>query len=345
MSGRAAMSGISSNRAFGLLRIEALALLLALAAILPAPARAEEPLVLETKIPLGDVSGRIDHMAADPERQRVFVAELGNDSVGIVDLRQRKVVRRLARLKEPQGVGYIAATGTLFVANAGDGTVRLFQGAEFKPAETIALGKDADNIRIDAKAGLVFVGYGSGGIAAIDAATRQKRGDIALREHPEAFQLSPDGQRIYANVPDARQIAVIDRAAGKQVATWPTRDAHANFPMALEGDERVLSVFRRPPRLEAYATKDGSVVANLEVCGDADDIFVDERRHRVYISCGEGNIDVLERRGDGYERIARVLTSAGARTSFFLPELDRLVLGVRAVGGEPASLWVFRPSP
>jgi hypothetical protein len=39
------------------------------------------PLQLESKIPLGEVRGRIDHMAVDLERQRLLVAELGNDSL------------------------------------------------------------------------------------------------------------------------------------------------------------------------------------------------------------------------------------------------------------------------
>src|SRR5712691_9421867 len=86
------------------------------------------PLQLESKIPLGDVRGRIDHMAIDLPRQRLFVAELGNDSVGIVDLKNRKVVHTITGLKEPQGVGYVPSTDALYVANAGDGSVRLFQG-------------------------------------------------------------------------------------------------------------------------------------------------------------------------------------------------------------------------
>ena len=91
------------------------------------------PLVLEAKIPLGAVSGRIDHFAFDPDRQLLFVAELGNDSVGVVDLKKRKVVHRIAGLSEPQGIAYHAATSTLYVANAGDGSVRLFQGPDFAP--------------------------------------------------------------------------------------------------------------------------------------------------------------------------------------------------------------------
>jgi len=84
-------------------------------------AEAQIPLVLEAKIALGDVRGRIDHMAFDVARNRLFVAELENNSVAVVDIGARKVLRRIADLKGPQGLGYVARTDTLFVANGGDG--------------------------------------------------------------------------------------------------------------------------------------------------------------------------------------------------------------------------------
>src|SRR5258708_4193989 len=113
----------------------------------PAQSADASPLQLETKIVLGDVRGSIDHMAIDLKRQRLFVAELGNDSVGIVDLANRKMIHRIPGLKEPQGVGYEPSTDMLYVANAGDGSVRLFEGNDYKPAGQIELGSDADNIR------------------------------------------------------------------------------------------------------------------------------------------------------------------------------------------------------
>src|SRR5262249_54040798 len=109
-------------------------------AIRPPSAAAQLPLRLEVKIPLGSVSGRIDHMAVDLARQRLFVAELGNDSVGVVNLAKGTVAHRITGLKEPQGVGYVASTDALLVANAGDGSVRLFRGDDFAPAGSIALG-------------------------------------------------------------------------------------------------------------------------------------------------------------------------------------------------------------
>jgi len=62
---------------------------------------ASPPLILEAKIPLGQVSGRIDHLGIDVKRQRLLVAELGNNSLGVVDLAAGKVLRRTTGLSEP----------------------------------------------------------------------------------------------------------------------------------------------------------------------------------------------------------------------------------------------------
>jgi DNA-binding beta-propeller fold protein YncE len=303
------------------------------------------PLVLEAKIALGTVDGRIDHMALDTKRGRLFVAELGNDTVAVVSLPDRKVIRVIDGLKEPQGVGYLPSNDTLYVANGGDGTVGMYAGAEYTLRRRLDLKDDADNIRVNTNANQIFVGYGSGAIAVIDSLTGQQVGNIALKGHPESFQLSRDGERIFVNVPTARAIVVIDRAAGKQVAQWNLR-YQSNFPMTLdEPNQRVLVAFRSPPRLSAYGMADGSPLATIEICGDADDVFVDAKRSRVYVSCGEGMLDILDSRDTGFARLARIPTEPGARTALFNPELDRLFVAVRASPVEPAGIWIFRPNP
>ncbi len=307
----------------------------------------EAPLVLETKIPLGAVSGRIDHFAIDLAHRRLFVAELGNNSVGVIDLASGTVVHRLTGLDEPQGLGYFAPTDTLFVANGGDGSLRLYRGADLAPAGRVALGKDADNVRIDPAAPRIWVGYGDGALAALDAASGKKLIDIPLKAHPESFRFDATGGRIFVNVPDAHQIAIVDPAAGRQIGTTVVPGARANFPLALDAEAgRMLSVFRTPPRLIAVDTARGTLVAAIDVCGDADDVFVDAKRRRIYISCGAGAIDELVPRGNGYERVAHLATVSGARPTLFGPELDGLYVAVRAAfPGEPAAVWVFRPSP
>ena len=233
------------------------------------------PLVLEAKIRLGEVRGRIDHLGIDAKRQRLLVAELGNNSLGVVDLSAGKVLRRITGLSEPQGVAYVPFTDSILVANASDGSVRVLRGEDLTPIGRIELGDDADNVRVDAAHKRVLVGYGKGALAVIDPGNLSKSADIRLKAHPEGFQIDETGTEVFVNVPDAHEVAVADLAVGS-TRSLPTQGAGSNFPMAIDGEaHRVLIVFRSPARLMALSNQDGHVAAQAETCGDADDVFVD----------------------------------------------------------------------
>src|SRR5476649_349848 len=102
------------------------AIAVAMSAVFSAHAEADPPpLVLAATIPLERVAGRIDHLAIDRARQRLIVAELGNDSVDVIELAASRVVHRINGLKAPQGVA--ASAERIIVASAGDGSVSLFR--------------------------------------------------------------------------------------------------------------------------------------------------------------------------------------------------------------------------
>ena len=340
MSGQA---GRKSVRRIALLLVAAIGCVTAARVL---AASVDAPLTLDRTIPLKDVSGRIDHLAIDLARQRLIVAELGNDTVEVIDIAAGEIVHRLTGLKEPQGVAYVPDSDLIVVASAGDGTVRLFSGTTFEVAGVIPLGDDADNIRIDPSSGQIIVGYGSGALAIIDPRTREIRGSVKLAAHPESFQLAPDSGKIFVNVPDAHEIAVVDRVSGHEVGSWKP-DARSNFPMAVVDDGALIaSVFRSPARLVMFRPASGEIAATLPTYGDADDVFFDAKRHRLYISCGEGDVDVIGWDGKAATELNRIKTASGARTSFFVPQLDRLFVASRAgwMGGD-AAILVFRPSP
>jgi hypothetical protein len=329
----------------------ALGLLLCSLFITPcANVRAEAPaLQPERTIPLPNVTGRVDHMAIDLGRRRLFVAELGNNTVDVIDLNNGKAMHRIEGLNEPQGIGYAPKADVIAIANAGDGSVRLFHGADFTPLGTVALGDDADNIRLDPNTGQFVVGYGAGGLATLDPARGSIVTRVKLSAHPESFQLDPVAQRAFVNVPDAHEIAVVDLATGRQAANWPVGDLRANFPMARDAGGAFLAVvFRNPARLVLLDPANGTVKASIKTCADADDVFLDAKRRRLYVSCGEGSVDVLQQEAEGYLSIGRIKTASGARTSLFVPELDRLFVAARAgfFGlGSDAAILVFRPEP
>ncbi len=316
---------------------------------LAAAAMAEpaQPLRLAQTIPLPAVQGRIDHLALDVQGQRLFVAALGNDTLEVVDLAHGQRVRSITGLSEPQGLAFVAERGLVVVANGRDGSVTIFDGRTFERLRRVELGQDADNVRVEPGAGRVWVGYGTGALAAIDLESGAITERIALPGHPESFQLERDGSRIFVNVPTARAIVVVDRKAGRVAATWPVSGASENFPMALdEVHHRLFIACRRPARLLVFDTQSGGRVAEAPLVGDCDDLFYDPSSKRLFASGGQGELSVLEAGGsDHYAIVGNVPTAPGARTSLFSPDLGRLYLAVPHRGAQPAEVRVFTPEP
>ena len=298
-------------------------------------------LVLERTISLKDVKGRIDHLAVDLKHGRLFVAELGNGTVEAIDLRAKQSTGRINGLKEPQGLAYLPDRGELAVASGGDGTVRFYRGADLAPLGVLKVGADADNMRVDPHSGRLIVGYGDGALAIIDPAAQTVVASLPLPGHPESFRLN--GSRVFINVPDVGAIVVGDLVTSRVIATW--KGAHAfNFPLAFDPVSGALAtVYRLPSRLAVLDAASGATRADLATCGNADDVFFDAKRQRIYVSCGSGAVDIV-RTQPSYASINRVATRSGARTALFVPELDRLFVAARAGGlGSDAAILVYRP--
>ena len=301
------------------------------------------PLKLVQTIPLAKVDGRIDHISVDLKGRRLFVAAFGNNTLEVVDLAQGKQIRSVTGLREPQGVAYMPELDQVVVANGDDGTLRVFDAKSFTNVANVTIGDDADNVRYDSRGGRIVVGYGSGGLAFLDARTHKILATVKLRAHPESFQMEKSRPRIYVNVPDANLIAVVDSVRLSVITTWPVSAYRANFSMALdETHHRLFVGTRSPARLVVFDTESGKQVTALNISGDTDDVFFDQESKRVYVSAGEGNVDVINQMdADHYVTAAKIRTASGARTSLFVSELHTLYLAVPHRGGQGAAIRVY----
>lgn len=315
--------------------------LLALGSLLQAPT--EAPLRLVRTIDLPRVEGRIDHLTVDPAHERLFVAALGNNTVEVVDLRTGTVSRSLPGFHEPQGIVFAPEANVIAVANGESGDVQLLDVADLHMVKTVPLSGDADNVRFESASKRLYVGYGNGALGAIDALNGQRLGEVRLAGHPESFQLEAGGVRVFVNVPTARQVAVIDRRAMKTLSIWSVVDASANFPMALdEAGHRLFIGCRSPAKVLVFDTSSGQIVGSFDIAGDTDDLFYDATRKRLYVSAGEGFLDVIQQLGgDRFTRIAHLATAPGARTSLFVPRENRLYLAVPHRGAQKAEIRVY----
>ncbi|HWP48672.1 MAG TPA: hypothetical protein VNM22_16065 [Candidatus Limnocylindrales bacterium] len=311
--------------------------------VLKVQAQNPPPLQLVQTIPLPHVEGRIDHLDVDLTGQRLFIAALGNNTLEILDLRAGKPAHSITGLYEPQGVTFIPEFNKIFVTNGQSGTCDIFDGNSFKLLQSIKSLDDADNIRYDATTQFIYIGYGDGALALVDAASGKYLGNIQLEGHPESFQLEKQGPRIFVNIPSAHHIAIVDREKRTVLAKWPLKNAQANFPMALdETHHRLFVGFRKPSKLIVFDTESGRIVTELNSVGDSDDIFYDPIHRRIYGIGGEGFIDVFEQKdADHYERVTKIPTASGARTGLFVPQFNRLYLAVSHRGNQKAEIWVY----
>ena len=303
----------------------------------------QEPLAFVRAVELPHVEGRIDHLAFDAASQRLYVAALGNNSVEVLDADAGTHIKSLPGFREPQGIAVIPDIKSVAVANGeGDG-VQLIGAEDYRTGSTIRLGDDADNVRYDAAAKRVYVGFGSGALAAIDPAAAKVLAQAKLAGHPESFQLERGGSRAFVNVPTAQHVAVVDRGSMKVTATWPVTSAGANYPMALdEANHRLFIGCRRPAKVLVFDMTTGKQSASFDTVGDTDDLFYDVARRRVYVTGGEGFIDVVQDQGaNGFARVAHIPTAAGARTSLFVADQGRLYLAVPHRGSQKAEVRVF----
>lgn len=295
-------------------------------------------------IPLSNVNGRIDHMDVDIDGGRLFVAELGNNSVDVLDLMNGKRIHSITGLDEPQGIVFAPESKKIYVANAGDGTVKIFNSDSYALIKTINLSNDADNMRYDPNQKLVYVGYGNGALGLIDTVTDNLVGNIKLDGHPESFQISYELQPgIFVNVPGNDSIEVVDGQKRAAIAKISNTDAHGNYAMALDEDSRRLFVvYRQSSQLSVISVDSGKSMTKLNTVGDADDIFYDNKNKQIYVTGGEGYLQVISQDdANTYHEVAKIPTTNGARTSLFVPETERLYLAVPAYFGQEAQIQVY----
>jgi DNA-binding beta-propeller fold protein YncE len=301
-------------------------------------------LQLKHTVSLPGVRGRFDHFAIATNTHDLFVAALGNNTLEIIDVAAAKHLHSIQGLRKPTGVVFLPVENQIGIANGDDGSFRVYDAKTYRQTARIDGLDDADNVRRDAKPGLVYIGYGDGALAVVDPQMWKVAARIKLPAHPESFQLERDGNRIFINLPDAKEVGVVDRETRKLIAEWPIEKFRANFPMALdESNHRLFVGCRQPARLVVLDSGNGHVVSDLAISGDTDDLFYDAKSKRIYISCGEGFIDVVGQQSpDAYARVERMPTSRGARTAFFSPELREFYLAVPEQAGKSAELRVYK---
>lgn len=295
-------------------------------------------------IPLPGVHGKFDHMAVDSKNNRFYLAAKGNNSVEVVDLGKDKIVHSIKNISAPQGILFIPEENIIVVSGGGDGTLRGFDVTDFKEKFILHLGGEADNIRFSSIRNRIYVAYGDGAIAVIDAHSFKKVSEIKFKAHPEAFSLDPTNDKMWVNLPDMGLIKLINLDTEMEIASWKTAAQPDNFPMSLvDSCHKLIIASRLKPEISILNCLTGDLLQSFKCDSDPDAMFYDEQHERVFISCGGGSIYILNNIVE--EKVKPpliVATRRGARTCRWIPETNSLFVALPEIDGKMAEIRLYQ---
>jgi len=318
-------------------------------------AQTAPPLTLQRTMPLPGVTGKFDHFAIDIAGNRLFAAATGNHSVEVIDLASGKVAQSIGGLGKPHGLAWVGSTQSLYVADGSLAELLVYRNSaesRLEQAGKIKLSDDADDMVYDDAQHLLYVGTGGSNaanparIAVVDTAQFKIVAELPVATHPEALEIDPGSGRIFANIAESNEIAVVGGNSAI-AAEWKLVNAGDNVPLAYDAEHHVLYVAcRAPAMLLALDSDSGKERSRLAIGGGADDLFYDAARHRVYVTGGAGQVDIAQADPQqGLRSLGTVKTASGAKTALFVAAQSLLYVGVPGASGQPAEIRIYSTEP
>ncbi len=274
---------------------------------------------------IAGADGGWDFAAVDPQTNRLFVAR--SNGVMAVDLATRKVTDLLVEGAGVHGVSPIAGTPYAISANGKSANAVLFDKLSGKVEATFATGQGPDALVVEPKTGLIVIFNGKSHDATlVNVATKSVMGAIALDGKPEVADNDGAG-RVFVNIEDKNEIAVIDIGVRKVVATFALNGCDAPTGLAFDAQTGVLISACENEVAKVIDAKSGDEISSLKIGKRPDGVLLDSTRRRAFIPAADGTLAVVALRGrDDISVVGVVKTAPGAKTGAVDPSTGAVYL-------------------
>ena len=306
------------------------------------------PLKLIATTAMPGFTGDLDHFGIDLKGNRLFLASEDQKTVEVFDLRSGKRLHSIAGFGQPLTMAYLPDSDRLIVADGGEtNAVQLVDCKQYKIIGTLKLGSGVDHSAYNPVDHYFYVESGGSAntgthrLSIIDTKSFKQIGEVPglSGESNEGMVIDHAGKKLYVNLTGTDEVGVIDLRARAIVAKWPLPDAHVAHAIALdERNHRLFTATRKPPQFIVFNTDTGTVVGSLPCVGTNSDMWLDVARKRIYIT-GSETASVFEQiDADHYAHVAEVPTAYRAKSSIFVPQLNRLYVADSGKGEPDAKL-------
>jgi DNA-binding beta-propeller fold protein YncE len=303
------------------------------------------PLVLVQTIPFKGVVGKLDHLAVDAKGGRLFVANKANNTLDVIDLKAGTLIKQLPDQVKVSGVAYARDLDMIYVGNGG-GVCNGIDGKDYHTVFSTKAEK-ADNVYYNSDKKVVYVAHGPT-VSVLDAKTGEVKAQIATGGNTEEFRVDKKANKLFINLRSPSVVAVIDLGSNEVVDRFKLTKTETNGPLAYDRKAGLLFVGcgGKAPMIIAVDAKTGKELASVDIPPGIDNLHYNAKRNRVYASCSDGSVAVVEKKGDEYLLVAKVATAKNAKTSIYHSGSGRLYVGApRVEGTEAPKVLVFEERP
>jgi DNA-binding beta-propeller fold protein YncE len=279
-------------------------------------------------------TGGWDYVTVDPEHKRLYVPRTTHTMV--LDATTGKSVADIPGQKGNHGVALVPSTGRGFITDGKDGSVIVFDLKTSAVLGKVKAADDADGIIYDPASRKVLVSCGDAGVVvpiAPDVDLKAGKADAAVRLGGKPEFLVADGQgKVFINLVDKDQVAVVDTKAMKVVDKWPTAPGGAPVGMAMDPKRRRLFVgCRKPQKLIVMSAEDGKVLADLPIGAGVDATQFDNGY--IFASCRDGSLAIAQETSVGkFQIVQNLKTRPGAKTMAIDPTTHTVFLPTAEFG-------------
>jgi hypothetical protein len=278
--------------------------------------------------PIGG-QGSWDYLTVDPQTHRLFVPRSTHTMV--IDADSGKTLGDIPGQKIAHGVAIVPEVNRGFISDGGgDGAIIIFDLKTYATLGKITAQPDADGIIYDASVNRVLVVSGDGGTLMsfkpdIDPTSGKIEAPIELGGKPE-FLASDGNGKLYINLVDKDNVAVVDFKARKVTTHWPVAPGGSPVGMSIDTkNHRLFIGCRKPQKLIVMSTNDGKVISDLPIGAGVDATKIDGGQ--AFASCRDGSLAVASETSPGkFEIVQTVKTPQGARTMGVDPTTHKIYL-------------------
>ena len=288
------------------------------------------------QIPIGGEGGW-DILTIDPTANRLYLSH--STKVVVVDLSKSRVGGEIA---DTPGVHAFVAVPEVqrgFSSNGKESKSSVVDLTTLRTVSKINTGSNPDAVVYEARHGEVYVFNHTGNsVTVINAKAASVSATIQLEGTPEFAAVDEQAGRIYCNIEDKSEVAVIDPNKHEVIAHWSLAPGKAPSGIAL--DERHHRLFSgcHNKLMVMLDTETGKVIANVPIGAGVDGCAFDDSTQLVFASCGDGTTTIAKEEAPNKLAVVQVLnTERGARTMALDPTTHLIYL--------PTAQFAPTPSP